>query len=464
MSAPRPAAGVLFRECTMRYSPEAAAVVDALYRAGFAAFFVGGCVRDRLFGLPCADIDVATNAPLSAISLVFPGARIVGEAFSVALVGSIEVATFRRDGPYSDFRHPDFVELVSTIEEDLARRDFTINAMAEDRDGRLVDPHGGQADLKARRIRFVGDPDARLREDPIRAVRSCRFAGLIGGTIEPATAAAIAAGCSLLGHVPRERIQLELNKLLLVADRARALDCLRQLGLLPLILPRLARSIGVSQNFHHAEDCWDHAVASVQAVKKRNINLRLSVLLHDIAKPATHVRGPDGADHFYRHDLEGVDTAGDELHDLRYSTDTIEYVKEAVRHHMTKLMFAPEMKDATIRRLMSALQHMPVRDLLRLQVADLRGNARQPFTGAEIRAHLRHALSRIRTIERAAHALHITDLAISGGDVMRTLGIPAGPAVGAALRHCLDQVLLNPALNDRDRLLDLVRALGTTAT
>ena len=444
----------------LHYSTEAAEIIDALVGAGYAAYYVGGCVRDRLRNVPSADIDIATSASLENIRSVFAGAKTVGEAFSVALVNGIEVASFRRDGPYSDFRHPDYVELVGTIEEDLARRDFTINAIAENREGSLVDPHGGQRDLAAHIIRFVGDPRARLTEDPIRAIRACRFAGLIGGTIEPASAAAIVDVSALLARVPRERIQLELNKLLMLADRMRSLELLRSLNLLPHMLPRMASAVGVTQDGHHAEDCWTHAAASVQSVSKPDLELRLATFLHDIAKPRTHTRDAGGIDHFYRHEIEGVEVAEEELRDLRYSTDTTEYVKEGVRHHMTKLMFAPEMKDATIRRLMSSLRHMPVRDLLRLQVADLRGNLKKPFTDAELRAHMRHALQRIRAIERAAHALKITDLAIDGKDVMSELHVHAGPIVGEILRHCFDAVLHEPSLNTRESLLQIVHEHG----
>ena len=445
-----------------RYTPEAEEIIAALVDAGYAAYYVGGCVRDRLRGVASADIDIATSASLENIRSVFAAAKTVGEAFSVALVKGIEVASFRRDGPYSDFRHPDYVELVGTVEEDLARRDFTINAIAEDRAGMLVDPHDGQRDLAARIIRFVGDPRVRLNEDPIRALRACRFAGLIGGTIEAASAAAIMDGCALLARVPRERVQLELNKILMLPQRLQALDLVRMLNLLPHVMPRMARAVGVPQEGHHGEDCWTHATAAVQAVAKPDLDLRLATFLHDIAKPGTRTRDASGFDHFYRHEIEGVELVEEELHELRYSTATIEYVKEAVRHHMTKLMFAPEMKDATVRRLMSSLRLMPVRDLLRLQVADMHGNLKKPYTDVELRAHMRHALQRIRTIERAAHALKITDLAINGTDVMHELGLPAGPLVGDILRHCFEAVLHDPTLNTRDTLLNIVRAHGSS--
>ncbi|NLF39850.1 CCA tRNA nucleotidyltransferase [bacterium] len=427
-----------------------------LVAAGFAAYRVGGCVRDRLRGVPPGDIDVATNAPLDRITALFPSARIVGEAFGVALVDGIEVATFRQDGPYSDFRHPDYVTRVSTIEEDLARRDFTVNAIAEDLTGTIIDPFHGRQDLEAARIRFVGDARQRLREDPIRALRACRFAALIGGTLDEAARTAIEAGRHLLEKVPRERIQLELNKMLMLDDREAALLTLSGLNLLPHVLPALARSIGVPQEGHHAEDCWVHAVKTVQAVRKESLPLRLAALVHDIAKPHTRMRGEDGIDHFYQHETLGERLVETELQNLRYSGDTIAYVKEAVRHHLDRIMFRPEMKDATIRRHMSALQHLPVRDLLRLQLADLEANLAEPYTRAERLDHLRYALRRIRAIEAQAHALRIADLAIDGRDVMQAFHLPPGPAVGRALALCFERVLQQPQMNTRSTLLGLL--------
>lgn len=442
---------------TVRYTAESDAIVDSLAAHDFVAYYVGGCVRDKLLGIHSEDIDIATNATLDQIKQVFPRARVVGEAFSVALVNNVEVATFRIDGPYSDYRHPDYVKLVGTIEEDLGRRDFTINAMAEKADGTLVDPYGGRKDLAEKIIRFVGDAHQRLTEDPVRAVRACRFAARIDGYIDDTARNAILKHHTLLANVARERIQMELNKILMLDDRETALFLLSNLQLLHHILPHLAKSIDVPQNKYHAEDCWVHAVKSTQAIIKKNLDLRLAVLVHDIAKPATRIRGEDGADHFYSHEIEGLEIAEEELRELHYSRSTIEYVKEAIRFHMSRLMFCPEMKDATIRRLMGKLRHMPVRDLLRLQIADMKGNLREPFSPKEMLANLKYALNRIRKIEAEEHALKVSDLDISGEMVMHILGVGEGPEVGTALRYCFEKVMNDPELNNRESLIALVR-------
>ncbi len=439
-----------------KYSSRAESIIRKLLGAGFSAYYVGGCVRDFLRGKVSSDIDISTNANLSEIKKLFPKALIIGEAFSVALVNKIEVATFRQDGPYSDFRHPDFVRIVPTIEEDLSRRDFTINAIAMDINGDLVDPFNGKEDIKNKIVRFVGNPEKRLVEDPIRAFRACRFAALLGGTIEAESRKVIVANHSLLKKVARERIQLELNKTLMLTDRESALFLLSSLHLLEEIMPALATSINVPQNGYHAEDCWTHAVKATQAVEKKDIKLRLSALLHDIAKPKQRTRDEEGVDHFYGHETKGVKMVEKELRELKYSLQIIGYVKEATRYHMTRIMFVPEMKDSTIRRLMGKLKYVTIRDVLRLQIADMRGNLRDPYSFEEQMKFLKYALKRIRKIEKDDHALKITDLAINGEDIIEIFKIKPGRRVGKALKFCLDKVLKDPELNTKEELILLL--------
>ncbi|RLD12525.1 MAG: polynucleotide adenylyltransferase [Chlamydiae bacterium] len=439
-----------------KYSSRAESIILSLLDAGFSSYYVGGCVRDLLRGKISSDIDIATNACLNEIKRIFPKAAIIGEAFSVALVHRIEVATFRQDGPYSDFRHPDFVKIVPTIEEDLSRRDFTINAIAMDIEGKLVDPYSGKTDLENKIVRFVGEPDKRLSEDPIRALRACRFAALIGGKIEENSKEVILQNHFLLRKVAKERIQLELNKILMLDNREAALILLSSLHLLEEILPELAKSINVPQKGYHAEDCWTHAVKATQAVIKKDLNLRLAALLHDVAKPTQRIRDEDGIDHFYGHEIKGVKMVEKELRYLKYSLHTIGYVKEATRYHMTRIMFVHEMKDATIRRLMGRLKYISIRDLLRLQIADMRGNLREPYSLDEQIKLLRYVLKRIRKIEKEDHALKITDLAINGDDIIKIFKIKPGRKVGKALHYCLEEVLKDPELNKKESLISLL--------
>ena len=239
-------------------------------------------------------------------------------------------------------------------------------------------------------------------------------------------------------------------------DRESALFLLSELHLLEEITPSLAKSIDVPQNGYHAEDCWTHAVKATQAVEKKDLKLRLSALFHDIAKPQTRTRDEEGIDHFYGHEAKGVKMVDKELRDLKYSLHTIGYVKEATRFHMTRVMFVPEMKDTTIRRLMGRLNCISIRDLLRLQIADMRGNLREPFTLEEQMKLLRYVLKRIRRIEKEDHALKITDLAINGDDIMKIFKIKQGRKLGKALQYCLEEVLKKPELNTKDRLVLLL--------
>ncbi len=317
-------------------------------------------------------------------------------------------------------------------------------------------PFNGKTDIKNKIIRFVGEPEKRLFEDPIRALRACRFAALTGGKIEDKSKEVILQNHSLLKKVARERIQLELNKILMLNDRESALFLLSELHLLEEITPSLAKSIDVPQNGYHAEDCWTHAVKATQAVEKKDLKLRLSALFHDIAKPKSRTRDEEGIDHFYGHETKGVKMVEKELRDLKYSLHTIDYVKEATRYHMTRIMFVPEMKDATIRRLMGRLNCISIRDILRLQIADMRGNLREPFTLDEQIKLLRYVLKRIRRIEKEDHALKITDLAINGDDIMKIFKIKPGRKLGKALQYCLEEVLKKPELNTKGRLVFLL--------
>lgn len=439
-----------------KYSVRAEKIIRELLANDFKAYYVGGCVRDLLRGESPSDIDIATDARLEEIKKIFPRAQIIGEAFSVAMVRRIEVATFRQDGPYSDFRHPDFVKFVPTIEEDLSRRDFTINAMAMDVDGKLIDPFDGQTDLEKKIIRFVGEPEKRLFEDPIRALRACRFAARISGKIEEKTKAVIKENHAILKKVAKERIQLEINKILMLDNREPALFLLSELNLLAEILPELAKSIDVPQKGYHAEDCWTHAVKSTQAVQKKDLNLRLAALLHDIAKPLKRTTDAAGIDHFYGHEIDGAALVEKELQTLKYSNQTISCVSEATRYHMSRVMFVPEMKDTTIRRLMSKLKYISIRDLLRLQIADMRGNLRAPYSLDEQKKLMRYVIKRVRKIEREDNALKITDLAINGKDIINILKIEPGARVGKILNFCLEKVLSNPEINTRESLISLI--------
>ena len=322
----------------IRIPDKVAGIMAKLSQEGFQAYLVGGSIRDALLNIPCEDHDLATNAKPEEIKRIFPRSRAVGQAFAVMLVDGLEVATFRLDGAYSDNRHPDSITYAETIEEDLARRDFTINAMAYD-GKRLIDPYGGEADLKDKTIRFVGNARDRIREDALRALRACRFAAKIDGKLENKTLEAIKNNRHLLKNISSERKQQELSKMLLGERPDLALSLIEECGLLEYLLPAMTLSVGCLQPPHHCEDCWTHALETLKSAKKPDLALRLACLLHDVAKPSCRSSAGKGKYTFYLHDQKGESLVREILTDLRYSNEIIEKVAEYTKYHMRPLLY-----------------------------------------------------------------------------------------------------------------------------
>lgn len=438
---------------TIRIPANVADILSKLRRGGFEAFLVGGCVRDALLKIPCEDFDVATNARPVDIRRLFPKSRAVGQAFGVMLVNGVEVSTFRNDGTYSDHRHPDSVTYADTIEEDLSRRDFTVNAMAFDGEN-LIDPFGGQKDLESKVIRFVGSARKRIREDSLRALRACRFAAKIDGTIAPTSAKAIKDLSHLVDFVSKERRQQELSKMLMGPRPEKALALTARLGLLPYLFLDLVPSMGCAQPPHHKEDCWEHALLTLKNARKKDLSFRLACLLHDIAKPLAKAETKDGACTFYNHDILGEKMVRKALKDLKYSNEIIDTVAEYTRYHMRPLLFDSHMKDPALQRLIGSLKYISFRDLIRFMLCDLRGNAYH--TGEPFSYTLkitRPIMERYYRIMKEGRILKLRDLPVSGEDIMRELHIPPGPAVGEILGKLYAFALRKPKWATRDKLL-----------
>lgn len=414
---------------------------------------MGGCVRDALLGLPCDDYDVATNARPSDIGKLFPKSRAVGQAFGVMLVKGVEVSTFRNDGTYSDHRHPDNVTYADTIEDDLSRRDFTVNAMAYDGET-IVDPYDGRKDLEAKVIRFVGSARKRMREDPLRALRACRFAAKIDGTITPSSAKAIKDLSHLVDFVSKERRQQELSKMLMGPRPEKAMALVARLGLLPYLILDLVPSMGCQQPPHHKEDCWEHALQTLKSAKKGDLSLRLACLLHDIAKPACRKEIEKDRFIFYNHDILGERMVKKALTDLRFSNETIDKVSEYTRYHMRPLLYSFHMKDPALQRLIGALRHITIRDLIRFMLCDVRGNLTNEGKGFAFTLELaRPVMQRIRRIEKEGRVLKLKDLPVNGDDLMKELGIQPGPEVGKILAKLYTIALQKPKSATREKLL-----------
>ncbi|MEZ5366853.1 MAG: CCA tRNA nucleotidyltransferase [Bryobacterales bacterium] len=331
-------------------------VVDKLRSAGHEAYFVGGCVRDRLLGRSCKDFDVATSAPPEQVQALFPKTEAVGAAFGVILVKAsgmaVEVATFRRDHDYVDGRRPEKVTFSSSAREDVERRDFTINGLLYDPvEDRVIDYVGGREDLRGGLIRAIGDPARRFAEDKLRMLRAVRFAARFGFEIEPATLEAIQAHASGIRSIAAERVRDELSRILTEGAARRGFELLDQTGLLQEILPEIKAMQGVEQPpEHHPEgDVWTHTLLMLEGLPAAcPVTLALGVLLHDVGKPGTFERGPDRI-RFYGHVELGVEIGRALLRRLRYSNAEIEQALALVANHM-RFMHLADMRPAKLKR------------------------------------------------------------------------------------------------------------------
>ncbi|MCU1283180.1 MAG: tRNA nucleotidyltransferase [bacterium] len=434
--------------------------------AGFEAWLVGGAVRDLLRGATAKDFDVATSAEPADVTRVFGRKRTIptGEKHGTVTVLTerdgvkqhVEVTTYRGEGAYSDGRRPDEVVFVRTLDEDLKRRDFTMNAIAYDPlDDKLADPYGGQRDLAARLIRAVGDPLERFREDGLRALRAVRFAAQLEFAIDAATERAIPEAIDVFRKVSFERVRDELCKILGARRPSVGLELMRTTGLLAASIPELLEGVGVHQNRFHAHDVWHHTLAAVDATELSGDPpwlVRFAALLHDVAKPRTAAPKEDSPaeNTFYRHESVGAGMADEICRRLKLSSAERETIVNLVGNHM--FWYTPEWSDGTVRRFLSRVGLEHVDALFALRAGDVRARGQGEEPGREI-DELR---ARIADEIAKASALKIGDLAVGGADVMEVLGVKPGPIIGEVLRALLERVLDDASLNDRDKLRALI--------
>ncbi|MEK7212298.1 MAG: HD domain-containing protein [Patescibacteria group bacterium] len=449
--------------------PEVRKIAEALRQTGFNAYLVGGCVRDLLLSREPKDWDIATDARPEEIQKIFVDSVYENEFGTVGVktdsenpaLKVVEVTTFRWEGKYTDKRHPDEVRFAQTIEEDLSRRDFTINAMALNLQPttynlttNLVDPYGGQADLKERVIRAVGTAEERFNEDALRLVRAVRFAAELDFQIEFNTRRAIEKRAGLLEMIAKERIRDEFTKMLMSERASAGIILLEELNLLRYVLPELREGLGVMQNQHHIYSVFEHHVRSLDYAAKKNypLYIRLAALLHDVAKPKTKEgEGPDST--FYNHERVGAKMAVRGLERLHFSKDLIEQVAHLVRYHMFYYN-VDEVSAAGVRRFLVRVGPENVDDLLKLREADRIGSG----VPKAVPYKLRHLLY---MIEKVKHdPLSPKMLKIGGEDVMRIASITPGPRVGWMLNILLEEVLDDPAKNERGHLENRVAELN----
>lgn len=474
---------------------------ETLQQNGFEAHLVGGSVRDLLLGQTPADYDVATNAYPEEIEKIFAKSVPTGAKFGTMTVVvsddageryDVEVTTYRREEDYVGGRWPAKVEFTRTIEEDLARRDFTINAMALDLQNfdtdmpfpaLLKDPYSGMKDLRLKIIRAVGDAVERFSEDGLRPIRACRLAAQLGFVIEPQTFAAIRQTNYVTEKVSSERMRDELMKLLLKSKRPSiGLKLMQESGLLKLMMPELEEGIGVTQPEFHSDDVFTH---SLKACDVAEDSIKLIALLHDIGKPRTMTKDEFGT-HFYGHDIKGAEIAKEIMTRLKFSNAEIDRASNLIRWHMFYYPSADWRKnvsdnknkvaltddqvgkvleekgaayqggwtDSAVRRLIRNVGGVDaINDLMKLRIADATANPKAEFNPKEVDI----LAERISDVLSKEMAIKISDLNVTGTELMEKFKLEPGKLIGQILEHLLEIVIEDPALNRKEQLLEFAQ-------
>ena len=433
-------------------------VLQTLTVAGFEAYLVGGCVRDLLRGVEPHDWDICTSALPEETAACFAGRRVIETGIKHGTVTVVEdgepfeITTYRAEGPYTDSRRPDFVRFVPDLERDLARRDFTMNAIAMDLDETLRDPFGGAEDIRNGLIRCVGEPERRFREDGLRVMRALRFAAVFGYGMEARTARAVHENAAMLDRVAAERVRAELCGLL---AGKWAGDVLRQYpDVFCRFWPQLGPLVTLEQNNPwHRWGGWEHTIRAVEAAPA-NVDLRLAALLHDAGKPACKSTDERGIDHFCGHPAVSARLAEHMLRSLRFDNRTRERVVLLVEHHDAPLPPG----DPAIRKWLSRLGPEAFFQLLELKRANHMGQA--PEKARDRLAELDGIRASAERILAERQCLTREDLAVDGRDVMAA-GVRPGPEVGRVLEDLLERVLSGETANRREVLLELLRGGGS---
>lgn len=443
---------------------EVKAVCETLRGAGYEAYLVGGCVRDVLIGRKPKDWDVTTNATPEQIQAVFPESFYTNDFGTVGIkietedetLKIIEATPYRTESDYTDKRRPDSVSFGQSLEEDLARRDFTINAIAyDDSKGHLVDPYKGQKDIEARVLRTVGDPEQRFEEDALRLMRAVRLIAELGFALDSETAAAIQVKAKNLSHISKERIRDEFVRILSSKQPMMALVLCQQLGILDYISPDVSRGIGVDQNQAHSYDVFGHLMRALQhaADKDWSFDIRLAALFHDISKPETRRWDENKKDWtFHGHEVVGSRVTKKALEDLKFPRETIEKVTKLVRWHMF-FSDPDQITLSAVRRMIRNVGEENIWDLLNLRICDRIGTGRpkeQPFRFRKYKAMVEQALR---------DPISVGMLQIDGNTLMKEFHVEPGPRIGWTLNALLEEVIEDPNRNSTSYLMDRTNQL-----
>ena len=424
-------------------------ILNTLSAAGFEAFAVGGCVRDAILGRVPGDWDITTNALPEQVKALFRRTVDTGIAHGTVTVmlGSdgFEVTTYRLDGDYSDSRHPDKVTFTASLEEDLKRRDFTINAMAYHPEKGMIDLFGGQEDLQRRIIRCVGDPRERFDEDALRIMRALRFSAQLGFRIEEQTRAAIRAFAPRLQLISRERIHDEFLKLLLSSHPDRLAD-MAECGITAQVFPLWDTMLETAQNSpFHQYSVGVHTLKVIEGVPAEPV-LRLAAFLHDCGKPACKSTDLGGRDHFYGHAEKSAEIAEDFLKEYRFDNKTIADVLQLIRVHDDHYHGTRE----NVRREMNRVGQELFPSYLKLILAD--NLAKSRYALEEFMPRYERFRKLYEEILQEGDPITLKDLAVKGSDLIAA-GMKPGPAMGETLNRMLDDVLGNPKHNNKEYLL-----------
>lgn len=427
---------------------KAKTILNVLNKAGYEAYIVGGAVRDCLLGLNPSDIDIATNAIPKEVINLFPKTYPSGIKFGTVTViidgEDFEVTTFRTDGEYLDGRRPEVVVFGESIEEDLSRRDFTINAMAMDVNGKIVDLFGGQNDLEKGIIKAVGNPTQRFSEDALRILRAFRFSARFGFKIETETLNAIEKTKEGLKFISPERIREEVTKILLTDNTTSIFFTMYETGVLEIILPEIAKIYGVEQNNpYHVYDIFTHTMKAIEHTPK-DLVLRWAMLLHDVGKADTK-ETIDGVDHFYKHNVKSVEIAEKILDRLNFSNKIKNEILELIKLHDRPIQ--PTSK--AVRRLLNQLQYTSLDNLLTIKEADYKA---QNWEHLDEKLNM---LNQIKDIAQNEEKITVKDLKVNGYDLME-LGLK-GKEIGNMQKYLLDLVLDNPIDNNKNTLLKFAK-------
>ena len=432
----------------------------------FQVYLVGGCVRDLLLGKEPKDWDITTNAKPEKIQKIFSDSVYENKFGTVAVktgaedeqLKIVEITTFRLEGKYTDKRHPDEIKFAETVEEDLGRRDFTINALALDLaggvDGKIIDHFGGQKDLKDKIIRTVGNPEERFNEDALRLMRAVRFAVQLNFEIEEKTLEAVKKEAGLIEMIAKERICDGFQKIIITVNAKKGIELLEEVGLLKYIIPELREGIGTGQNKHHIYTVWEHNLRALDyAVKKGySLEIRLASLLHDVGKPRTKQgEGPDST--FYNHEIVGAKMTAQILDKLHFPKNVAEKVIHLVRFHLFYYNVG-EVTETGVRRFLRRVGPENVDDFIKVREADRIGSG----VPKAVPYKIRHLLFMIDKVKRDPISPKM--LKVNGEDVMRILNIEPGPKIGQILSILLDEVIEEPEKNTKNNLETRIENLG----